>query len=96
MCVRVVDPQSLLSLFDIGVKIALIALIGGIGTTYGPLLGAILVIPLENYLRAVLGGLVPGSNLVVLGFILILTALYLRKGIVGTLVPLLQRVRDRK
>ncbi len=96
MYVRVVDPQSLFSLFDVGVKVALIALIGGIGTTYGPLLGALLVIPLENYLRAVLGGLVPGSNLIVLGLILILTALYLRKGIVGSLLVLHQKWRARR
>jgi len=91
MYVRVVDPPSLFSLFDIGVKVALIALIGGIGTTYGPLLGALLIVPLENYLRAELGGMIPGSNLLALGFILMLTALYLRRGIVGAILKL----RDR-
>lgn len=96
MYVRVVDPQSLFSLFDVGVKIALIALIGGIGTTYGPLLGALLVIPLENYLRAELGGMLPGTNLIVLGLILILTALYLRKGIVGSLIELRRRWEARR
>lgn len=96
MYVRVVDPQSLFSLFDIGVKVALIALIGGIGTTYGPLLGALLVIPLENYLRAVLGGIIPGGNLIVLGLILILTALYLRKGIVGSLLALREQWEARR
>jgi branched-chain amino acid transport system permease protein len=85
MYVRVADPQTLFSLFDIGVKVALIALIGGIGTIYGPLLGALLIIPLESYLRAELGGAVPGANLIVLGFILMLTALFLRRGIVGAL-----------
>jgi branched-chain amino acid transport system permease protein len=59
MYVRVVDPPTLFSLFDIGVKVALIALIGGIGTIYGPLLGALLIIPLESMLRAELGGAVP-------------------------------------
>lgn len=93
MYVRVVDPASLFSLFDIGVKVALIALIGGIGTIYGPLLGALLIIPLENYLRAVLGGLIPGSNLIVLGIILILTALYLRRGTVGAIVSLRDKMR---
>lgn len=92
MLVRVVDPPSLFSLFDIGVKVALIALIGGIGTIYGPLLGALLIIPLENYLRAELGGLVPGSNLIVLGVILVLTALYLRRGIFGALVAMRDRL----
>jgi branched-chain amino acid transport system permease protein len=84
MYVRVVDPPTLFSLFDIGVKIAMIALIGGIGTIYGPLLGALLIIPLESYLRAELGGAIPGANLIVLGCILMLTARFLKHGIVGT------------
>lgn len=85
MYVRVVDPPALFSLFDIGVKIALIALIGGIGTIYGPLLGALLVIPLEGWLRAELGGIVPGGHLIVLGIVLTATALFLRHGVVGAL-----------
>ena len=85
MYVRVVDPPALFSLFDVGVKIALVALIGGIGTIYGPLLGALLVIPLENLLRAELGASVPGGNLIVLGIILVLTAIYLKRGVFGTL-----------
>ena len=47
---------------------ALITLIGGIGTIYGPLLGALFVVALENILRAQLGGSIPGGNLIVLGF----------------------------
>ncbi len=93
MYVRVADPPTLLSLFDIGVKVALITLIGGIGTIYGPLLGALLVVPLESMLRATLGGVFPGSNLVVLGIILILTALYLRKGIAGAAEGIYTRIR---
>jgi branched-chain amino acid transport system permease protein len=85
MYVRVVDPPALFSLFDVGVKIALIALIGGIGTVYGPLLGALLVIPLESWLRAELGGAVPGGNLIALGVSLILAALFLKKGLIGAL-----------
>jgi len=85
MQVRVVDPPALYSLFDVGVKVALLALIGGIGTTYGPMLGALLVIPLESWLRAELGGALPGMNLAALGLVLILTALFLRRGIVGAL-----------
>ena len=37
-------------------KFALIALIGGIGTIIGPVIGALLIMPLESYLRAELGG----------------------------------------
>lgn len=93
MYVRVADPPSLFSLFDVGVKVALIALIGGIGTIYGPLLGALLVIPLEAWLRAELGGVLPGAHLIVLGTLLVLTALYLRRGIVGTAIAMWQNTR---
>ncbi len=83
MQVRVADPSALLSLFDFGVKFALIALIGGLGTIYGPLLGALLVIPLESWLRAELGGLMPGANLIALSVCLILASLFMKQGIVG-------------
>lgn len=93
MYVRIVDPHSLLSLFDVGVKIALIALIGGIGTIYGPLLGAMLVIPLDYWLRAHVGSEIPGGSQIVLGAILIFAALFLRRGIYGGLETLWTRLR---
>jgi len=83
MQVRVADPAALLSLFEFGVKFALIALIGGLGTVYGPLLGALVIIPLESWLRAELGGILPGANLIVLSLCLILAALFMKHGIVG-------------
>lgn len=85
MQVRVADPAALLSLFEFGVKFALIALIGGLGTVYGPVLGALVVIPLENWLRAELGGVLPGANLIVLSLCLIGAALFMKHGIVGAL-----------
>lgn len=93
MYVRVVDPYALFSLFEIGVKVAMIALIGGIGTIYGPLLGTLLLIPLENFLRAELGASIPGGNLLVLGVLMVLTALYLPQGIMGALRALGERVK---
>ena len=93
MSVRVADPATLLSLFDFGVKFALIALIGGLGTVYGPILGALLIIPLENWLRAEFGGMAPGMNVIVLSVILILAALFLKRGVVGGLVAGAERLR---
>lgn len=93
MQVRVADPAALLSLFDFGLKFALIALIGGLGTVYGPIIGALVVIPLENWLRAELGGVLPGANLIVLSLCLILAALFMKHGIVGALTAGLRRVR---
>src|SRR5262249_44443224 len=39
MYIRFIDPPSLFTLPEMGVKFALIALIGGMGTIFGPLLG---------------------------------------------------------
>ncbi|MGI4951245.1 MAG: branched-chain amino acid ABC transporter permease [Janthinobacterium lividum] len=93
MQVRVADPAALLSLFDFGVKFALIALIGGLGTIYGPILGALVVIPLESWLRATLGGVLPGANLIVLSICLILASLFMKHGIIGALGAGLRRIR---
>ncbi len=93
MYVRTIDPPTLFSLADIGVKFALIALIGGIGTISGPVLGAFLIIPAESYLRAVLGGGLPGMHLVVLGGIMLLAALFMRHGVFGALDAAWRRTR---
>ena len=71
MYVRVIDPPTLFTLPEIGVKFALIALIGGIGTIFGPVFGALLIVPLENWLRGTLGGDIPGGHLIILGAILV-------------------------
>lgn len=96
MYVRVVDPPTLLTLSDVGVRFALIALIGGVGTGYGPLLGALLVVPLEAWLRASVGAYVPGANLIVLGAVLVLAALFFRQGLAGALDRLLARRPGRR
>lgn len=93
MYLRFVDPPTLLSIQDIGVKFLLISLIGGVGTLYGPLAGALLIIPLEFYLRASLGGTVPGANLLILGTLLVLFALFMRRGVIGAAQSAWAKVR---
>ena len=91
MYLRFVDPATVLNIQDIGVKFLLIALIGGVGKLYGPLLGALLIIPLESYLRATFGGIIPGINLLILGALLVVFALFMRRGIVGAALGLWER-----
>ncbi|OIQ74355.1 leucine/isoleucine/valine transporter permease subunit [mine drainage metagenome] len=96
MYVRVLDPPTLFSLPDIGVKFALISLIGGIGTIMGPVVGALLIVPPENFLRGALGGEIPGGHLIVLGIILVGASLFLKRGLVGAFTGTLRRIRDRR
>ena len=83
MYVPIVDPPTLLTLSEIGVKFALIALIGGVGTLYGPVFGALLIVPLESWLRASVSAQIPGAHLIVLGATLIAAALFMKRGLVG-------------
>lgn len=46
-----IDPPTVLSL-DMSVQIVLICIIGGIGTIYGPMAGALLLVPLSEALRS--------------------------------------------
>jgi branched-chain amino acid transport system permease protein len=69
-------------------EIVLMTLLGGIGTLSGPVVGASLIVSLENYLA--------GSELpfqVVLGLIFVLCVLVFSCGIVGEVSALIQRKR---
>jgi branched-chain amino acid transport system permease protein len=50
-----IDPPTVLSL-DISVQIVLICIIGGIGTIWGPVIGALVLVPLSEMLRSNLVG----------------------------------------
>ena len=95
MYLRFIDPPTLFNLPEVGVKFALLSLIGGVGTIAGPLLGAALIIPFENFLRSELANALPGLNLAILGLLMVLAALFMKRGIVGALEDLLRRLRHR-
>jgi branched-chain amino acid transport system permease protein len=95
MYLRYIDPPTLFTLPEVGVKFALLALIGGVGTIAGPLLGAALIIPFENFLRAELSSQLPGLSLAILGLLMVLAALFMKRGIAGALGDLLRRLRKR-
>ena len=61
-------------------------LLGGLGTVFGPVAGAAIIISMQNYL-AQLGGWVT----VVQGAIFVACVLTFRRGIIGELARLLKR-----
>ena len=67
-------------------EVILMTLIGGIGTIFGPIVGAVFFITLENYL-AQLGSWV----LVVQGAIFVICVIAFRRGIIGELARVLKR-----
>ena len=93
--VRYIDPSSVLNLTEVSVRIVLIALLGGIGTLLGPIVGAFLFIPAITVLQGQLASAPPGLNLVAVGALLVLIPLALRRGIVGTTAAMFRAQRGR-
>ncbi len=67
-------------------EVVLMTLLGGLGTVFGPVVGALTVVSMENYL-AQLGAWVT----VVQGFIFVLCVLTFRRGIIGELARLIKK-----
>jgi branched-chain amino acid transport system permease protein len=88
--IQYIDPSSTTQ-FEISVQIALVAIVGGLGTTLGPALGAVLVVPLGEVLRASLGG---GPALMLYGLMLIVIVLAAPNGVLGLLQGLAARWRS--
>jgi len=79
-----IDPGSTLST-SLSIKMALVAILGGVGTLGGPVLGAVVLTFIEEASRIVFGGTGRGTDLVVYGLLIVLIAVYQPAGIVGFL-----------
>ena len=72
-------------------EVILMTLLGGVGTFFGPVFGAGIVISLQNLLADKVGSWVN----VIIGVIFVLCVLAFRKGVVGELQALLERRKQR-
>ncbi len=77
-------------------KFVLITILGGVGNFWGPLLGAAILIPLQEYSRAYLTALGSGVDLVIFGIIIMLMMIKQPKGIMGILQDLGLGAKERK
>lgn len=77
-----ISPDSVL-LTSNSILIAVIAIVGGIGTVSGPILGAIFIFPLTEILRAYLGGQAMGLNYIIFGAAAIFVVLVEPNGFVA-------------
>lgn len=90
-----VDPYLFASP-NIVVEIVLFATIGGLGTLWGPVLGAGLLVPLGEILRGQLGGAVPGLHFFIYGALIVAVILFMPNGLVGGLQALRKRVHGAR
>src|SRR5438045_1617483 len=86
-----VDPESGLGIL-ISVKILIMAALGGAGLLFGPLVGAAILVPLEELSNSWLGGQGAGLTFVVYGAIIVLIARFQPRA----LLPLIPRSIERR
>jgi ABC-type branched-subunit amino acid transport system ATPase component/ABC-type branched-subunit amino acid transport system permease subunit len=87
-----VDPSGMFSIL-LSVQILLSMLLGGRGTLFGPVLGAFIIEPLNEFANNSLGG--GNSRLVVFGGLMALVVLFLPRGIIPTLRDIVEARRLR-
>ncbi|RXH01814.1 branched-chain amino acid ABC transporter permease [Bradyrhizobium zhanjiangense] len=77
-----IDPESVMG-FQFSLLMALPAVLGGIGTLWGPVLGAAILIPMTELTRSYIGGSGRGVDLIVYGALIVLISLALPQGLVS-------------
>ena len=78
---RFIDPEIMIQTQS--VEYILPALIGGLGSVTGPLLGAVIITPISQLLNANLSSIAAGFDQIVYAGILIVVILFQPKGIMG-------------
>ncbi len=79
-----IDPDSVLN-GQLSILIALPAVLGGVGTLWGPILGAAVLIPVSEVSRSYLGGSGRGVDLMLYGLLIVVVALARPQGLVSLL-----------
>ena len=77
-----IDPDSILA-GHLSILIALPAVLGGVGTLWGPLVGAAVLIPLSELTRSYLGGSGQGVDLMIYGGLIVIVSLARPAGLVS-------------
>ncbi|MEJ5300967.1 MAG: branched-chain amino acid ABC transporter permease [Thermodesulforhabdaceae bacterium] len=82
-----IDPQVVFSLHYISIMAILVSIIGGVGTIWGPPLGAFIMVWLQETFRSSIFGLAPRwvseAHVLAFGILVIIVIRYLPNGIIG-------------
>jgi branched-chain amino acid transport system permease protein len=80
--VSYVSPESVMS-FHFSLLITLPTVLGGIGTLWGPAVGAVILIPMTELISSFIGGSGKGIDLIVYGLLVVIIAVARPEGLVG-------------
>jgi branched-chain amino acid transport system permease protein len=89
-----IDPASVLHT-GLSIKMALVSILGGVGTLFGPLVGAGVLTFIEEGTRALFGGTGRGTDLVIYALLIVVIAVYYPAGVLGWVKSFTARRRAR-
>ncbi len=89
-----IEPHSALGV-NIAIQAVVLSVVGGIGYVYGPVLGAIVLIPLSQIILKNFGGSAPSLHILIYGAVVILVALLAPKGFLGIFRQISSRISKR-
>jgi branched-chain amino acid transport system permease protein len=82
-----IDPSIVFSLHDISIQAILVGIIGGVATLWGPALGALIMVGIQELFRTAIFGLAPKwvsqGHAMAFGLLVVLTILFMSNGVVG-------------
>ena len=84
--VSYIDPESVMH-FRFSLLMALPAVLGGVGSLWGPAVGALILIPLAELTRSYLGGSGSGLDLVIYGGLIMIVSLTKPEGLLSFIRP---------
>ena len=77
-----IDPDSVFPLM-LSIIVCLVATLGGVGTIWGPVIGAFILIPISEFTRIYLGGGGKGTDLIIYGLLIMVISIYQPFGVIG-------------
>ncbi len=82
-----IDPSVVFSLHNISIQAILVGIIGGVATIWGPAIGALVMVGIQELFRTSIFGLAPQwvsqGHALAFGLLVVLTILFLSNGLVG-------------
>jgi branched-chain amino acid transport system permease protein len=77
-----IDPASVLST-GLSIKMALVSILGGVGTLFGPVVGAVVLTVIEEVTRVVFGGSGRGTDTIIYAGLIVAIAVFYPNGLLG-------------
>ncbi|MGH8768413.1 MAG: ABC transporter permease subunit [Burkholderiales bacterium] len=91
----VVTPPAVFGML-VSAQALIVAMFGGVGTLWGPVIGAVILVPLSELLHAKLGNVIPGIQGVIYGIAIVAVILLAPEGVFWKVKDLMLRRRAGK